>query len=125
LPKRFTYTNTATRKKRAPQSNASLRRSITENGCTPRWAIWRLTPSNSGIPPTPALTEDLPNEFSKASGNLSVRYGFQNHHHLGPGCRLPLVGPRAPAKDATGGGRPAPPPRRAFPWGLPSLCLSQ
>jgi hypothetical protein len=47
--------------------------------------------------------------FLRHGGIYLVRWGGQNqrpnHLDLGLGCRLPLVGPRAPVKDATEGAR--------------------
>ena len=49
--------------------------------------------------------------FLRHGGIYLVRWGGQNqnqrpnHLNLGVGCRLPLVGPRAPVKDATEGAR--------------------
>ena len=45
--------------------------------------------------------------FLRHGGIYLVRWSGQNQNHrnLGAGCRLPLVGPRAPVKDATEGAR--------------------
>ena len=43
--------------------------------------------------------------FLRHGGIYLVRWSGQNHLDLGVGCRLPLVGPRAPVKDATEGAR--------------------
>src|SRR5215468_8697562 len=44
--------------------------------------------------------------FLRHGGIYLVRWSRQNHLNLRAGCRLPLVGPRAPVKDATEGARP-------------------
>ena len=49
-------------------------------------------PSKTSNVQAPVRKEE-PNEFSQACGNLSVRYSPKNHSKLGPGYRLPLVGP--------------------------------
>ncbi len=87
-----------------PLSASFWRRSTTRSDCTRLSGMSRRTSSSAGAP---GLRRGPRHEFSEASGDLSIRYGYGNER-LGPDCRLPLVGAGPSQRNAPGGARPGP-----------------